>query len=250
MNRYDWGWSHHYDRGYAPRRMRGYGSDFGRDPSPGWWGGPEGSWGWGGGYGRGWPAPRRGPGPQGGYDRGVYGGAYPGYGGYPGDVGRGMHYAPRGYDQGFQPRGGRPEQPGAWGRARGYDEDVGSERFLPPEPAYERHPDLEQARLDGMDGGWVSGEAEVGEELNDDDIRGLVRQNLSNDAWIDAERIEVQVNDQVVTLTGEVDDYLEARYAWDDAWEAVGVRGVVNKLTVRTEPAAEKKGEGGGKRKR
>jgi hypothetical protein len=41
------------------------------------------------------------------------------------------------------------------------------------------------------------------------------------------------VNDNVVTLKGEVDDYLEARYAWDDAWEARGVRGVVNQLTVR-----------------
>ena len=39
----------------------------------------------------------------------------------------------------------------------------------------------------------------------------------------------------MVTLKGEVDDYLEARYAWDDAWEAAGVRGVLNQLTVRTD---------------
>jgi osmotically-inducible protein OsmY len=39
----------------------------------------------------------------------------------------------------------------------------------------------------------------------------------------------------VVTLTGEVDDFLKARYAWDDAWEAEGVRGVVNNLTVRAD---------------
>jgi osmotically-inducible protein OsmY len=46
--------------------------------------------------------------------------------------------------------------------------------------------------------------------------------------------------DGVVTLSGEVDDFLEARYAWDDAWEAEGVRGVINNLTVRTaEPHAQ-----------
>ena len=39
----------------------------------------------------------------------------------------------------------------------------------------------------------------------------------------------------MVTLTGEVDDFMQARYAWDDAWESAGVRGVVNNLTVRTD---------------
>jgi len=38
-----------------------------------------------------------------------------------------------------------------------------------------------------------------------------------------------------VTLTGDVGDFMEARYAWDDAWESPGVRGVINNLTVRTD---------------
>jgi hypothetical protein len=43
------------------------------------------------------------------------------------------------------------------------------------------------------------------------------------------------VEEGVVTLTGEVADFMEARYAWDDAWESPGVRGVVNNITVRTD---------------
>jgi hypothetical protein len=37
---------------------------------------------------------------------------------------------------------------------------------------------------------------------------------------------------------------MEARYAWDDAWETEGVRGVVNSLTVRTDvPNAQPHGD-------
>ena len=51
---------------------------------------------------------------------------------------------------------------------------------------------------------------------------------------------KVAVDDQVVTLTGEVGDYLEDRYAWDDAWDTTGVRGVINNLTVRLDDATGK----------
>jgi hypothetical protein len=66
---------------------------------------------------------------------------------------------------------------------------------------------------------------------------------MSEDTWLDPRRIDVQVEDGVVTLTGEVDDYMEARYAWDDAWEADGVRGVINNLTVRTDQPQEPHGD-------
>ena len=77
----------------------------------------------------------------------------------------------------------------------------------------------------GLDGGYYV--------LDDDVVLAAVRQSLSNDNFIDSDQIQVEVTDGVVTLTGEVDDYLEARYAWDDAWEAAGVAGVVVRLEVR-----------------
>ncbi|HEY8485301.1 MAG TPA: BON domain-containing protein [Longimicrobiales bacterium] len=76
--------------------------------------------------------------------------------------------------------------------------------------------------------------------IEDEEIREAVRENLFQDSWINPENIEVEVDNGVVTLSGEVNDFMEARYAWDDAWEAPGVRGVINNLTVRTDvPASE-----------
>lgn len=72
-------------------------------------------------------------------------------------------------------------------------------------------------------------------ELDDRELREAVLENLFQDGWIDPERVDVVVENGVVTLTGEVDDFMEARYAWDDAWESPGVRGVINNLTVRTD---------------
>lgn len=71
--------------------------------------------------------------------------------------------------------------------------------------------------------------------MSDFDIREAVLENLFEDPWIDPERIHVSVQDGVVTLRGEVSDFMQARYAWDDAWETAGVRGVVNHLTVRSD---------------
>ena len=136
-----------------------------------------------------------------GYDRGVYGGAYEGY------------------------RGGYLER----GRG-GYDAP-----FLPPE-AYRRHPELE--REPGPRGGrWGYEMDDAGSELDDDQVLDAVRRRLYEDVWLDVDRIGVEVEDGIVTLTGEVGDFMEARYAWDDAWETEGVRGVVNHLVVRLDEA-------------
>ena len=68
--------------------------------------------------------------------------------------------------------------------------------------------------------------------LADDVIRDAVREYLFKDSFIDPNAIEVAVEDGVVTLRGEVVDFMQARYVWDDAWETPGVRGVINHLTV------------------
>ncbi len=79
----------------------------------------------------------------------------------------------------------------------------------------------------------------VKRHMGDDDVRESVRENLFQDSYVNPDRIDVQVDRGVVTLRGEVEDFLQARYAWDDAWESPGVRGVINNLTVRTDRASD-----------
>jgi hypothetical protein len=161
---------------------------------------------------------------RGGWDRGQYGGAYEEDSGYPGAPMRGDYYG-----------AGRTSQ------ERGYDAGYAREPFM-PEEAYRRHPEYRQAPHRRE---WEAHQHDFGDdELGDDEIREAVYARMHADAWLEPERIDVQVEDGVVTLTGEVDDFLKARYAWDDAWEADGVRGVVNNLTVRAdEPRDEPHGD-------
>ena len=105
------------------------------------------------------------------------------------------------------------------------------EPFL-PEEAYRRHPELSEPPRRRQ---WEAHQHAVDVEMDDGDVEAMVRERIAHDPWLDAASIEVSVEDGVVTLTGEVDDFLEARYAWDDAWEADGVHGVINNLTVRTD---------------
>ena len=125
---------------------------------------------------------------------------------------------------------------GGWDAPRGYD------RFRPAlEDASSRWLEQrfdEEFLEDDMGAGGFS-PLPWDREPGDDEIRQHVWQCLRDDGYVDAGAIEVDVSDRVVTLRGEVASYLEARYAWDDAWEAEGVRGVVSKLEVRDEPREE-----------
>lgn len=201
-------------------------------------GGPRGGWRGQGGMGPGFPEPgyppfedpnRRGYGRT-WRDRGVYGGAYEEYGGYPGGPSRGEYYGGRGGERPSHQRG----YDGGWGRG------FAREPFIPDE-AYRRHPEYRQERRPRD---WEAHQHGYGDGvLSDDAVRDAVHRRMSADAWLDPARIDVRVEDGVVTLTGEVDDYMEARYAWDDAWEADGVRGVINNLTVRTDQPREPHGD-------
>ena len=232
MDRYDWEWG----RGYSGRR----GSPYGRD------------YGWSGGR---WSPEQRGPRSsferyaRGGYDRyGVRGTG--GYGGgyrfsYPGA--RSGSRGPYGRQEPWEagPPGGYGAQ---WGRAYGgpdamrwrgpstassryhagaYDFDAFAPARATP---YERE-DLSAYYDDQVDADF--GEYWDEEELDDDGVRDSVWHSLREDGFIDADSIQIEVKDRVVTLRGEVNDYMEARYAWDDAWDAQGVRGVISKLTVK-----------------
>ena len=167
----------------------------------------------------GWPPP-----PGWGYDRGLYGDAHPG----PAPGGYGAEY--RGYGRPSQSRGGYG------GEYHGYARDP----FL-PEHAYRRHPELDMPPERGPRWGYELDD--TGAEMGDAQVLDGVRRRLYEDVWLDVDRIDVAVEDGVVTLTGEVDDFLEARYAWDDAWETRGVRGVVNQLVVRTDRPHDQHGD-------
>lgn len=78
---------------------------------------------------------------------------------------------------------------------------------------------------------------------DDEELRAAVRRAFHEDRSLDAGAIGIEVEDGVVTLSGEVADHLEVRYAWDDAWETEGVRGVVSRIEVRDAvPAGEEAG--------
>jgi hypothetical protein len=261
MRDYDWGFGFGFGQRY-PARPRGYDRGFrgGYDARM-----QRGGEGGGRGYGRG----RQ----EGGYtgrqnfDRGVYGEGYPAFGGVPGGQRQGMYYGGqqggrewRGYGVDY-PRGGTWGQPGSqiprgaeagvrfsygqgYGQQQrerhGYDQQYSDTQhedgpFL-PESAYRRHPELERQQGHRSNRWQGGGQGMAASQfLDDDEIEQMVRQNLYQDDWIDADAIDVEVTNGVVTLRGEVSDYLEARYAWDDTWETEGVRGVLNQLTVRVD---------------
>lgn len=207
-----------YD-GRGGYRGSAYDSDFGRWGDE--WGSRPGAGfrGRGAGLYRPWGTPPE-PRGRGGYDRAGYGDAYPRY---AGDYLR------------------RPL------RYRGYDEpyagDYRGGRFI-PEQAYRMHPELDRPRRATSDR-WPDRGHDIDDydEMDDAEVRQTVRQNLYGDDWLDPETIDVEVEQGVVTLRGEVADYMEARYAWDDAWESPGVRGVVNLLSVRSDPRDGAHGE-------
>lgn len=70
---------------------------------------------------------------------------------------------------------------------------------------------------------------------DDDEIRADVEESLFYDTWVDADRITVEVEDGVVTLSGTLPSFDEVRYATDDAWDVDGVLGVRSELRVREE---------------
>lgn len=68
----------------------------------------------------------------------------------------------------------------------------------------------------------------------DDELKQEVEEALFYDTWVDAEAITVEVRDGVVSLSGELPDHDEVRYATDDAWDVEGVRGVRSELRVNS----------------
>lgn len=79
---------------------------------------------------------------------------------------------------------------------------------------------------------------------SDDELKEEVEEALFYDTWVDADSIKVEVKDGIVTLTGELPDFDEVRYATDDAWDVDGVRGVRSELTIRQGGGGQEGGAG------
>lgn len=72
--------------------------------------------------------------------------------------------------------------------------------------------------------------------LDDDEIKDIVMDNIAADAgitWSDQNKINIQVNDGVVTLSGEVRNPRTKPLAYTDAYWSTGVVDVVNNINVR-----------------
>jgi len=85
---------------------------------------------------------------------------------------------------------------------------------------------------------WFGGEGRYrgvgpkGYVRSDERIRELVCDDLMDDPWLDASRIEVAVKDGEVTLSGSVEDRDAKRWAEDVAEHTGGVKHVQNNLRV------------------
>ena len=74
---------------------------------------------------------------------------------------------------------------------------------------------------------------------SDERIREDVNDRLSDDPWLDATEIEVQVSKCEVTLTGSVDSRDDKRRAEDIAEQVSGVKNVQNNLRVQPQQGLE-----------
>ncbi|HYJ78993.1 MAG TPA: BON domain-containing protein [Longimicrobiaceae bacterium] len=140
-----------------------------------------------------------------------------------------------------------------------YDEAHRPEREMHGPPGRGGGPGFpERDRYDGPAEGPVYGPARYGlgpyyrrlqsRRRPDAELQHDVQEALFYDTWVDAEAIEVEVSDGVVTLRGALPDHDEVRYATDDAWDVDGVRGVRAELHVdssRRKPLDRVDAEGG-----
>ena len=77
---------------------------------------------------------------------------------------------------------------------------------------------------------------------SDERIREDINDRLSDDSWLDATEIEVQVSQCEVTLTGTVNGREDKRRAEDIAEQVSGVKHVQNNLRVQQQAGAQQMG--------
>jgi osmotically-inducible protein OsmY len=197
MGRWGQGGNYRMDRDYGQSGSRGgYGGSFG--------GGYEGQ-----GMGRPFVGESSYGGSRGGYGGSGYGGSSYGGSGY-GSYGRGSGSSGGGYGQ---QQGDR----GFWDRAS----DEVSSWFGDDDARRRRERDEHRGR------------GPKGYTRSDERIREDVNDRLTDDGWLDASDVEVQVSSAEVTLTGQVNSREEKRRAEDIVEAVSGVKHVQNNLRVK-----------------
>ena len=194
---------------------------------------------------------------QSGYGRQTYG--QPGYGGYGRDYREqaGRRFEAQDYRQ--QPYGqayGQPDyEPQRYGRQGygGYGQErygqdrygqgggfVGSNEYLQRVSDGETETGFRETfRGERYGEGRHRGRGPKNYTRSDERIREDVNDRLSDDPWLDASEIEVQVSKCEVTLTGSVDTRDDKRRAEDIAEQVSGVKNVQNNLRVQPQQGLE-----------
>lgn len=205
-----------YASDYDYRRdFRGGGSDYGD---------------YGRDYGRGYGGSRseRGPNYGGGYGSGAYGSIY--------GAGTGYGY---GRDERGWGGGGPDYERNSYARSYGGDRGENDRNWFDKAgdevQSWFGDRDAERRRQrDHLREGDHRGRGPTGYRRSDERIREDVCDRLSDNSWLDASNIELQVHDGEVTLSGTVHDRHDKRHAEDLAERVSGVHHVQNNLRVKT----------------
>jgi len=72
------------------------------------------------------------------------------------------------------------------------------------------------------------------ESPDDEDLKEAVEESIAFDPWVEASRININVEHGKVILEGTVDSAIEKRSAADDAWDTAGVTDVDNRLVIKS----------------
>lgn len=162
------------------------------------------------------------------------GGDYERYGAH--DIPRGHYFGDtdgRGRDYVPNPREGRGEETRTWWD-RTQDE---VQAFFGDEDARRRR-EWDEMRAAARPNGEHRGRGPRGYRRSDDRIREDVSDRLTEDAWLDASYIDVEVKDGEVTLSGMVANRGDKRRAEDLAESCSGVSHVQNNLRVQRSATA------------
>ena len=78
----------------------------------------------------------------------------------------------------------------------------------------------------------------LGERVADLELKTVVEDNLASNAELKDKHIDVQVKSKVVTLAGALDTAVQKYSAEQIAWQATGVKSVMDNISVTLAPAA------------
>ncbi len=223
-------------------RSAGYYGEKGRDPGVGsaygeTWGANR-QYGRGGGYGA--QDTQTGYAGQGGYGVSAQGGDYGGYS--TGQRGQSRYAYGAHTPYGYRGRNEYDER----GRGGEYADDGGEHEGR---SWLERAGEKVSAFFGAEDEGRHRGRGPKGYRRSDDRIREDVNDRLSDDPYVDASEIDVQVSGAEVTLTGTVDSRNARRRAEDLAERVSGVTHVQNNLRVSSASEATREEREAGRSK-